>query len=83
MRLVNTREAKRMPLARPSSSACEDTSITHGAVAGVEHAAEGVLQVDRLGGGALDRLLLAADDGLSPCRAGRSGCRARLEQVRA
>ena len=27
VRLVNTRQAKRMPAARPSSSACEETSI--------------------------------------------------------
>ena len=78
LRLVNAATAKRTPSTRRSSSACEETSIAHAAVAGVEHRAERGLEVDRLRRRAHRGPLLAADDrGHAAEQAARAGRRPR------
>ena len=48
LRFVKTSASKRTRSRRWSDEACEDASSAHAAVAGVEHLAEGSLEVDRL-----------------------------------
>ena len=75
LRLVNAATAKRTPSARRSSSAWEETSIAHAAVARVEHRAERRLQVDRLRRRAHGGPLLPADDRRHAARAARTAAR--------
>ena len=63
MRLVNTAADQWMASARCRASAWLETSITTASSPAASMSAKVALQVDRLGGGARDGVLLAPDDG--------------------